>query len=82
MVLKSKVVYRGARGSFGKVGVNGEGICKPPIVIGNKQFQFTLVTGLSRGDSGPAGLQNAEMAILLGMNVHRTMISSNFLQAI
>ena len=35
------------------------------MVMGNMQFQFTLVTGFNKGDSGPAGAQNAENPALL-----------------
>ncbi len=45
--------------------VNGEEIFTPPMVMGNMQFQLTLVTGLSKGDRGPAGLQKAEKAFLI-----------------
>lgn len=82
IVLKSSVVYREARGSLGEDGLKGEGTCTPPIVIGNKQFQFTFVTGFNSGDKGPAGLQKAERAILLesvrdktnSSNIFRTVI--------
>lgn len=38
-------------------------------MIGNIQFQLTLVTGLRSGLKGPAGLQNADTAVLLKVNM-------------